>query len=240
MEEWGRRRAGGILLALLAAVPARAAEAIVGSEMRVGAVTTLSATADGTFEEHRGNCLLWTTGGRTYTIADLHTVMAGADGDSGRIADRIEVTIGGRSSRAELVWPPPGQRDPRKTDMAILELAGGLGGNPFGLEVFQHRDVGLPNELYLAAPGHRATILRIKATAVAYGSQWFLYRELSHGDSGGMVFAVENGEIVPYGFVSAIGSLPGESARGTAVYGRDAIRIFINQFLRARAGITGG
>jgi len=92
----------------------------------------------------------------------------------------------------------------------------------------------LPNELYLSAPAHRPAVLRIKATAVAYGPQWFIYRELSHGDSGGLVFAVESGEIVPYGFVSATGSRPGESARGTAVYGRDAIRIFIDQFLRAR------
>ena len=51
-----------------------------------------------------------------------------------------------------------------------------------------------------------------------------------------MVFALEDGQIVPYGFVSAIGSLPGESARGTAVYGRDAMRIFINQFLRENPG----
>jgi hypothetical protein len=240
MQDGGRRKAWGILLALLAAVPAAAADTIIDPAARVGAVTALWAAPDGGFEEHRGNCLLWTTGGPTYTIADLHTVMAGADGTPDRVADRISVTIGAGSSRASLVWPPAGQRDARKTDMAILELEGGVAGKPFGLEVFQHRDGGLPNELYLSAPGHRPAVLRIGATAVAYGSQWFIYRELAHGDSGGMVFAVENGEIVPYGFVSATGSLPGESTRGTAVYGRDAIRIFINQFLRARASMTGG
>jgi hypothetical protein len=206
----------------------------------VAVVTALSASPDGAIDEHKGNCLLWTTGGRTYTIADLHTVMAGAGGTLDRVADAIAVRIGARSSRAQLVWPPPGQRDFLKTDMAILELDEDIAERPFGLAVFQHRDGALPEQLYLAAPGHRAAILGIKARAVAYGAQWFLYRELSYGDSGGMVFGLEDGQIVPYGFVSAIGSLPGESARGTAVYGRDAMRIFINQFLRARAGMNGG
>jgi hypothetical protein len=204
----------------------------------VGAVTALSAAPDGTLEEHKGNCLLWTVGGRTYSIADLHTVMAGAGGAGDRVADTIAVTIGTRSSRAQLVWPPPGQRDYLKTDMAILELEEGIAEKPFGLAVFQHREGGLPSELFLAAPGHRATVLPIRARAVAYGAQWFIYRELSYGDSGGMVFAREDGQVVPYGFVSAIGSLPGESARGTAVYGRDAMRIFINQFLRAQASLA--
>jgi hypothetical protein len=122
--------------------------------------------------------------------------------------------------------------------MAILELDEDIVDKPFGLAAFQHRDGGLPEQLYLAAPGHRAAILQIRARAIAYGAQWFLYRELSYGDSGGMVFALEDGAIVPYGFVSAIGSLPGESTRGTALYGRDAMRIFINQFLRTRvAGV---
>ncbi len=240
MEALGRKT-WGILFVLLGAVPVGAAEAIVDSwQTRVGTVTARSATPDGAYEQHTGNCLLWTAGDRTYTIADLHTVMAGEEGASDRAADTIAVAIGARSSRAQLVWPPPGQRDAGKTDMAILELEDAVVGEPFGLAVFQHRDGGLPMELYLAAPGHRAAVLPIRARTVAYGPQWFIYRELSHGDSGGMVFALEEGAIVPYGFVSAIGSLPGESARGTAVYGRDAMRIFINQFLRARASTAGG
>ena len=238
--EGSGRRTWGILFALLGMVPVGAAEPIASSLAPVGVVTALSTTPDGAVDEHKGNCLLWTAGGRTYTIADLHTVMAGAGGTSDRVADTIAVKIGARSSRAQLVWPPPGQRNFLKTDMAILELEEGIAEKPFGLDVFHRRDGGLPEQLYLAAPGHRAEVLKIKARAIAYGAQWFLYRELSYGDSGGMVFALEDGEIVPYGFVSAIGSLPGESARGTAVYGRDAMRIFINQFLRARASVTGG
>jgi len=122
MQDGRRRKAGGILLALLATAPAGATDTIIDPAARVGAVTALWATPDGGFEEHRGNCLLWTIGGRTYTIADLHTVMSGADGAPDRVADRIAVTIGTGSSRASLVWPPPGQRDARKTDMAILAL----------------------------------------------------------------------------------------------------------------------
>ena len=238
--EGSGRRTWVLLFVLLGAIPVGAAEPVVESKAAVGAVTALSVAPDGALEERKGNCLLWTVGGRTYTIADLHTVMAGAGGAGDRVADTIAITIGTRSSRARLVWPPPGQRDFLKTDMAILELEDGIAANPFELAVFQHRDGGLPRELYLAAPGHRATILPIRARSVAYGSQWFIYRELSRGDSGGMVFALEDGQIVPYGFVSAIGSLPGESARGTAVYGRDAMRIFIDQFLRARATRAGG
>jgi hypothetical protein len=49
-----------------------------------------------------------------------------------------------------------------------------------------------------------------------------------------MVFALQDGRVIPYGFVSAIGSLPGQSARGTVIYGRAAMRISIDQFLRAR------
>jgi len=237
MEGRGRRT-WGLLFVLLGAIPVGATEPVVESLAPVGAVTALSAAPDGTLEEHKGNCLLWTVGGRTYSIADLHTVMAGAGGAGDRVADTIAVTIGTRSSRAQLVWPPPGQRDYLKTDMAILELEEGIAEKPFGLAVFQHREGGLPSELFLAAPGHRATVLPIRARAVAYGAQWFIYRELSYGDSGGMVFAREDGQVVPYGFVSAIGSLPGESARGTAVYGRDAMRIFINQFLRAQASLA--
>jgi hypothetical protein len=219
-------------------IPVAAAEPVAESPAPVGAVTALSASPDGAREEHKGNCLLWTAGGRTYTIADLHTVMAGAGGAGDRVADTIAVTIGTRSSRAELVWPPAGQRDYLKTDMAILELENAIAEKPFDVAVFQHREGGLPSELYLAAPGHRSAVLPIRARAVAYGAQWFIYRELSYGDSGGMVFAREDGQVVPYGFVSAIGSLPGESARGTAVYGRDAMRIFITQFLRAQASLV--
>ena len=233
--EGSGRRTWGLLFVLLGTVPVWAAEPIVESPAPVAAVTALSASPDGAVDEHKGNCLLWTAGGRTYTIADLHTVMAGAGGASDRVADRIAVTVGTRSSAAHLVWPPPGQRDFLKTDMSILELEDDITDAPFGVSVFQHRDGGLPRDLYLAAPGHRPAVLPIRARAVAYGAQWFLYRELSYGDSGGMVFAIEDGAVVPYGFVSAIGSLPGVSARGTAVYGRDAMRIFINQFLRTRA-----
>lgn len=238
MESRGRK-AWGILFVVLAAAPVRAADAVVEAwRSRVGTVNSVSAMPDGSSVQHTGNCLLWTAGGRTYTIADLHTVMAAAASD--RVADTIEVSIGRRSSRAQLVWPPPGRRDFAKTDMAILELEEDLAGRPFGLDVFAHRDSALPGRLFLAAPGHRASALEIRARAVAYGPQWFLYRELTYGDSGGMLFGVEDGEVVPYGFVSAIGSLPGESTRGTAVYGRDAMRLFIDQFLRAREGKGGG
>jgi hypothetical protein len=120
-------------------------------------------------------------------------------------------------------------------DIAILELEkNALVGQPFGPETFQAATGDLPRQLYLAAPGHRAKILPIVAPAVAYGSQWFLYRELAYGDSGGMVFAVEDGRVIPHGLVSSVGSLPGQSARGTVMYGRDAMRIFIKQFLEAR------
>ena len=228
-----------MLLAFLCAIPAGASQSVIASGAPVGVVTAWSAAPDGSLEEHQGNGLLWTTGGRTYTMADLHTVMAGVGGASDHVADEISVTIGTRSSRAQLVWPPPGRRDFRETDMAILELDDSIAETPFELAAFQHRDGGLPIQLYLAAPGHRPMILGIRARTVAYGSQWFVYRELSPGDSGGMIFAIEDGGIVPYGFVSATGSLPGESTRGTVVYGCDAIRIFIAQFLRARASIAG-
>jgi hypothetical protein len=233
----GSRRKGlGILFVLLGAIPGGAAEtAADGWQGRVGTVTALEATPDGAVEQRTGNCLLWTAGDRTYTIADLHTVLAGGERGSGRAAGRILVTIATRSSPAHLVWPPEGRRDAGKTDMAILELDETLPGRPFETSVFSPRDAALPKDLYLAAPGHRPAVLELKARALAYGGQWFLYRELSYGDSGGMVFGLEGGEIVPYGFVSAIGSLPGESARGTAMYGRQAIRVFIDQFLRARA-----
>ena len=49
-----------------------------------------------------------------------------------------------------------------------------------------------------------------------------------------MVFAVEDGRVIPHGLVSSIGSLPGQSARGTVIWSRDAMRIFIKQFLEAR------
>jgi hypothetical protein len=52
------------------------------------------------------------------------------------------------------------------------------------------------------------------------------------------VFAIENGQVIPYGFVSSIGSLPGSSTRGTAVWSRDAMAIFIKQFLRADTRIA--
>ena len=111
-------------------------------------------------------------------------------------------------------------------------------GQPFEPEAFQGAAGDLPGMLFLAAPGHRSRIVPIEAKAVKYGPQWFIYRELSHGDSGGMVFAIENGQVIPYGFVSSIGSLPGESARGTVIWSRDAMRIFINQFLRAGTRIA--
>jgi hypothetical protein len=119
----------------------------------------------------------------------------------------------------------------------MLELEGGVLGQPFDPEAFQGASGSLPKQLYLAAPGHRSRILSIEAKVVRYGPQWFIDRELSQRDSGGMVYALANGE-VPYGFVSAIGSLPGESARGTVIYGREAMRYFIDQFLRARAQIA--
>jgi hypothetical protein len=170
------------------------------------------------------------------TLADLHTVMTGEEAASHRVADEIVVAVGKRSSRARLVWPSEGRRDVLKIDIAILELEdAAVGGQPFGLEVFQDAAGDLPRDLYLAAPGHRAKIIPIDAPAVRYGPQWFIHRELSYGDSGGMVFALQDGRVVPYGFVSAIGSLPGGSKRGTVVYGREAMRIFINQFLRSRA-----
>jgi hypothetical protein len=224
----------GILLALPGAAAARATDVALESvHSRVGTVTAQSVAPDGSYQEETGNCLLWTVDGNVYTLADLHTVMTGDEAASDRVADRIVVKVGKRSSRARLVWPPEGQRNVLKIDMAILEVVDGIVGQPFEPEAFQGAAGDLPGVLFLAAPGHRSKIVPIEAKAVKYGPQWFLYRELSHGDSGGMVFAVENGQVIPYGFVSSIGSLPGNSARGTVVWGRDAMRIFINQFLRA-------
>jgi hypothetical protein len=226
----------GILLALSAPAHVRAMDgAVESAHPRVGAVTARSAAIDDSYQEETGNCLLWTAGDKVYTLGDLHTLMTGEEGASGRVADDIKVKVGKRSSRARLVWPREGQRDVNKVDIAILELEGGVVGEPFEPEVFQGAVRGLPRELYLAAPGHRSKIIPIDAPAVEYGSQWFIQRELSHGDSGGMVFGLQDGRVVPYGVVSAIGSLPGESARGTVMYGRDAMRIVINQFLQARA-----
>lgn len=233
---WAELVVSGILFALLGAVQVRAMD--VADEpvhLRVGAVTARSASFDGSYHEETGNCLLWAVGDRMYTLADLHTLMTGEEGASQHVADQIVVKVGKRSSRAKLVWPPEGQRNVLKVDIAILELDDGIVGQPFGPEAFQSAAGGLPSELYLAAPGHRSKIIPIEAPAVKYGSQWFIYRELAHGDSGGMVFALQDGRVIPHGFVSSIGSLPGESARGTVVYGRDAMRIFVNQFLRARA-----
>jgi hypothetical protein len=170
-----------------------------------------------------------------YTLGDLHTVMAGEEGASDQVAEEILVKVGKRSSRARLVWPPEGRRNVLDVDIAILELEDGTFGQPFAPEDFQGAADQLPRELYLAAPGHRSKILAIDAQAVGNRSQWFLYRELSHGDSGGMVFTLKDGRVVPQGFVSAIGSLPGESVRGTVLYGREAMRIFVGQFLQARA-----
>ena len=226
----------GILLVLLGAERARAMDpAVESAHPRVGAVIARSASPDGSYQEETGNCLLWTVADKLYTLGDLHTVMAGEEGASDHVADQILVKVGKRSSRARLVWPREGQRDVRTVDIAILELEGGVVGQPFEPEVFQVAASGLPRELYLAAPGHRSKILPLEASAVEYGSQWFIHRELAHGDSGGMVFALEDGRVIPYGVVSAIGSIPGESARGTVMYGRDAMRIVINQFLQARA-----
>jgi hypothetical protein len=227
------------LLALLGAMPAQATD--VGLETvqsRVGVVTAQSVSPDGSYLEEVGNCLLWTIEGRVYTLADLHTVMTGDEAASDRVADQIVVKVGKRSSRARLVWPPEGQRNVLKVDMAILELVEGIVGQPFEPEAFQGAAGDLPEILFLAAPGHRSRIVPIGAKAVRHGPQWFLYRELSHGDSGGLVFAIENGQVIPYGFVSSIGSLPGSSTRGTAVWSRDAMAIFINQFLRASIQIA--
>ena len=243
MRGWGRTPgivSFGILLAALAAIQVPAADTNPAAAAdRVGVVAALSASPDGSFQEETGNCVLWTVGNVTYTIADLHTVMAGDEGASDRVADQIKVQVGKRSSRARLVWPPQGRRDVLELDIAILELEERALGQPFGPEAFQGRDDGLPKDLYLAAPAHRSRMLPIHAPAVARGSQWFIYRELSHGDSGGMVFTLEGDEIVPYGFVSSIGSLPGESNRGTAVYGRHAMGVFIKQFLDARRRVAG-
>jgi hypothetical protein len=222
-----------ILFSVLGTVQARADGAAEAVFPRVGAVTARSVSPDGSYQEETGNCLLWTFEGRSYTLGDLHTVMTGDEGASERVADRIAVKVGKRSSRARLVWPPAERRDVLDVDMAILELADGIVGQPFVAEAFQGAAGDLPGALFLAAPGHRSTVVPIEARAVRYGAQWFIYRELSHGDSGGMVFALEDDQVIPYGFVSSIGSLPGESARGTVVWSRDAMRIFINQFLRA-------
>ena len=226
----------GVLFVFLGPARARATDGAAALvHPRVGAVTALSGMPDGSTREEIGNCILWTTRNRTYTLGDLHTVMTGEEGASGRVADEISVTVGKRSSRARIVWPPEGRRNVLEVDIAILELEDDrVGAEPFRPEDFQGAVRDLPGLLYLAAPGHRSQILKIEAPAVKYGSQWFLYRELSRGDSGGLVFAYQDGAVVPYGIVSSIGSLPGESVRGTAVYGRDALRIFINQFLQVR------
>jgi hypothetical protein len=159
--------------------------------------------------------------------------MVGEEGASDHVAEEILVKVGNRSSRATLAWPPEGRRNVLDVDIAILELADATLGQPFAPEDFQGAADQLPRELYLAAPGHRSKILAIDAPSVGNRSQWFLYRELAHGDSGGMVFAVKDGRVIPQGFVSAIGSLPGESVRGTVLYGREAMRIFVSQFLQA-------
>jgi hypothetical protein len=223
----------GILLSVLGTGQARAASAAEAVFSGVGAVTARSESPDGSYREEIGNCLLWAFEGRVYTLGDLHTVMTGGEGASGRVADRLEVKVGTRSSRARLVWPPSGRRDVLAVDMAILELADGVAGQPFEPEAFQGAAVDLPGSLFLAAPGHRSRIVPIEARAVRYGSQWFLYRELSPGDSGGMLFARQDGRVIPYGFVSAVGSLPGDPARGTVFWSRSAMRVFIDQFLQA-------
>ena len=121
---------------------------------------------------------------------------------SDHVADQIVVKFGNWSSQAELVWPRKERRDAHQVDIAILELQkNAIVAQPFRPETFQASTGGLPRQLYLAAPGHRAKILPIVAPAVAYGSQWFLYHELEHGDSGGMVFAVEDGQVIPQGLV---------------------------------------
>jgi hypothetical protein len=225
----------GSLFVLLGTGAAAASEGgVEAARLRVGAVTARTASFDGSSQEETGNCLLWIAGERVYTIGDLHTVMAGEEGASTKVADQIQVKVGQRSSRAKLVWPPEGRRDVLDVDIAILELEEALVGQPFRPEDFEGDAGSLPPDLYLAAPGHRAKILKISAPAVRNRSQWFIRHELAHGDSGGMVFALQDGRVVPQGFVSAIGSLPAESARGTVLYGRDAMRIFIAQFLRAR------
>jgi hypothetical protein len=209
--------------------------AVETGRLPVGAVTARSASVDGSYEEEIGNCLLWSADGRVYTLGDLHTVMAGAEAASDHVADQIVVRVGRRTSRARVAWPPEGRRDCGKMDIAILDLEDGVVAESFDTEAFAGSAAALPTELYLAAPGHRPKVIRIGARAVAYGSQWFIDRELSRGDSGGMLFALEDGRVVPYGFVSSIGSLPGGSARGTVLYGRDAMRISIQQFLRTLA-----
>ena len=145
----------GALLALLGPAPAEAADRAAPSGLpRVGAVTARSARPDGSHLEETGNCLLWTAGDRTYTLADLHTVMAGEEGASDRVADEIAVTVGKRSSRARLVWPPEGRRNVLEVDIAILELDDAIvGGQPFVPEDFQGAAADLPRSLYLAAPG---------------------------------------------------------------------------------------
>jgi hypothetical protein len=229
---WG----ASTLLALLGGGQVRGMDgAVESARPRVGVVVARSPSFDGPYREETGNCLLWTAGGRTYTLGDLHTVMAGEAAASDRVADQIQVKVGKRSSRATLAWPPEGRRDVRQLDIAILELDDPVVGQPFEPEDIPAAAGGLPRELYLAAPGRRSRIIPIDAPAVMYGSQWFIYRELSPGDSGGMVFAIQDGRVVPYGLVSSTGSLPGGSARGTVVYGGDALRIAIKQFLQARA-----
>jgi hypothetical protein len=148
--------------------------------------------------------------------------MAGAGRTSDRVADTIAVKIGARSSRAQLVWPPPGQRNFLKTDMAILELDEDIAEKPFGLAVFQHRDGGTARAALSGGtgaptrgPGDQGARRRLRGAVVP------LPRALVRRFGRDGVRAPKTAEIVPYGFVSAIGSLPGESTRGTAVYGRD-------------------
>jgi hypothetical protein len=223
-------------LALLGAMEIHAADAALSARLPVAAVTARSASPDGSHQEETGNCLLWALGDRMYTLGDLHTLMTGEDGPSDPVADEIVVKFGKWSSRAELVWPRKERRDAQRVDIAILELQkNAIVEQPFGPETFQASTGGLPRDLYLAAPGNRAKILPLAAPAVAYGSQWFLHQELAHGDSGGMVFAIEDGRVVPHGLVSSTGSIPGQSGRGTVMWNRDAMRIFIKQFLESRA-----
>jgi hypothetical protein len=222
----------GILLSISSAGQASADGALTGLP-QVGAVTARTEGPDGSYQEEKGNALLWSFAGRIYTLGDLHTVMTGEEGASERVADSISVKVGKRSSRARLAWPPVGRRDLLDVDMSILELVDEITGQPFAPEAFEGAQGDLPAALFLAAPGHREKAIPLEGRTVRYGSQWFVYRELSHGDSGGMVFALQDGQVIPYGCVSAIGSLPGETTRGTVFWSRDAMRIFIKQFLQA-------
>ena len=154
---------------------------------RVGAVTALSGMPDGS---HPG-------GDRQLhplddPQSDLHPGRPAHCDDRARKArqaawpTKSQSRLASGRRRARIVWPPGGSAQCARGGHRDPGTGGRRGwAEPFRPEDFRGAVRDLPGLLYLAAPGHRSQIVPIEAPAVKYGSQWFLYRELSRGDSGG-------------------------------------------------------